>query len=83
MIGVPNEEFGEEVKAVVQLVDGREPDEALSSELVAFCRKRLSAIKCPRSVDFRKEFPRSPTGKLLKRQLRDGYLHRSASGALT
>ncbi|MCZ8261978.1 MAG: acyl-CoA synthetase [Beijerinckiaceae bacterium] len=81
VIGVPNEEFGEEVKAVVQLVDGREPDEALSRELVAFCRKRLSPIKCPRTVDFRKEFPRSPTGKLLKRQLRDGYLDRNASGA--
>ncbi len=81
VIGIPNEEFGEEVKAVVQLVDGREPDDALSSELVAFCRKRLSPIKCPRTVDFRKEFPRSPTGKLLKRQLRDGYLLRSASGA--
>jgi long-chain acyl-CoA synthetase len=73
VIGVPNEEFGEEVKAVVQLVDGCEPDEALSSELVAFCRKRLSPIKCPRTVDFRKEFPRSPTGKLLKRQIRDEY----------
>lgn len=79
VIGVPNEEFGEEVKAVVQLVGGREPDEALARELVAFCRKRLSPIKCPRTVDFRKEFPRSPTGKLLKRQLRDGYLRRSSS----
>lgn len=72
VIGVPNEEFGEEVKAVVQLVEGREPDEALSRELLSFCRKRLSPIKCPKTVDFRKEFPRSPTGKLLKRQLRDG-----------
>ena len=78
VIGVPNEEFGEEVKAVVQLVDGREPNEALSSELVAFCRKRLSAIKCPRTVEFRAEFPRSPTGKLLKRQIRDDYRHRQA-----
>ncbi|WP_284179918.1 AMP-binding protein [Rhabdaerophilum sp. SD176] len=73
VIGIPNEEFGEEVKAVVQLVDGREASEDLSDELVAFCRKWLSAIKCPRSVDFRKEFPRSPTGKLLKRQIRDEY----------
>ncbi len=45
---------------MVQLVDGCEPDEALSSELVAFCRKRLSPIKCPRTVDFRKEFPDLP-----------------------
>jgi long-chain acyl-CoA synthetase len=73
VIGIPNEEFGEEVKAVVQLVDGHEPNEKLSSELVAFCRARLSALKCPRTIDFRTEFPRSPTGKLLKRQIRDEY----------
>jgi len=82
VIGVPNEDFGEEVKAVVQLVDGREPDDALSRELIALCRQWLSSIKCPRSIDFRKEFPRSPTGKLLKRQLRDDYLHRHSRGAL-
>ncbi len=73
VIGIPNEEFGEEVKAVVQLVDGREASENLSGELVAFCRTRLSALKCPRSIDFRTEFPRSPTGKLLKRKIRDEY----------
>lgn len=73
VIGIPNEEFGEEVKAVVQLVDGREPNDELSSELVAYCRTRLSALKCPRTIDFRAEFPRSPTGKLLKRQIRDDY----------
>jgi long-chain acyl-CoA synthetase len=73
VIGIPNEEFGEEVKAVVQLVDGHEPNEKLSGELVAFCRARLSALKCPRTIDFRTEFPRSPTGKLLKRQIRDEY----------
>jgi long-chain acyl-CoA synthetase len=73
VIGIPNEEFGEEVKAVVQLVDGHEPSKILSDELVAFCRARLSAFKCPRSIDFRTEFPRSPTGKLLKRKMRDEY----------
>jgi long-chain acyl-CoA synthetase len=73
VIGIPNEEFGEEVKAVVQLVDGHEPNEKLSRELVAFCQARLSALKCPRTIDFRTEFPRSPTGKLLKRQIRDEY----------
>ncbi len=73
VIGIPNDEFGEEVKAVVQLVDGREPNETLSKELVAFCRAKLSAYKCPRSIDFRAEFPRSPTGKLLKRKIRDEY----------
>jgi fatty-acyl-CoA synthase len=73
VIGIPNEDFGEEVKAVVQLVDGIKGSEALSDELVTFCRARLSAIKCPRSVDFRIEFPRSPTGKLLKRLIRDEF----------
>jgi long-chain acyl-CoA synthetase len=73
VFGVPNEEFGEEVKAVVQLVEGREQSEALASELMAFCRTRLAAFKCPKSVAFLKEFPRSPTGKLLKRQLREAY----------
>ena len=78
VIGIPNEEFGEEVKAVVQLVDGREPNDALSSELIAFCRTRLSPVKCPRSVEFRQEFPRSPTGKLFKRQIRDEYRQQHA-----
>lgn len=81
VIGVPNEDFGEEVKAVVQLVDGREASDAMSRELIAHCRAHLSSVKCPRSVDFRMEFPRSPTGKLLKRQLRDDYLHRITSSA--
>lgn len=73
VIGVPNEEFGEEVKAVVQLVKGRQADDALSGELIAFCRARLSSIKCPRTIEFRTEFPRSPTGKLLKRKIRDQF----------
>jgi fatty-acyl-CoA synthase len=76
VFGVPNEEFGEEVKAVVQLAEGFEPNEALSSELIAFCKRRLSTIKCPRTIDFRKEFPRSPTGKLLKRQIWEDYRQR-------
>jgi long-chain acyl-CoA synthetase len=73
VIGIPSDEFGEEVKAIVQLVDGREPNEDLSIELLAFCRRQLSAVKCPRTIDFRTDFPRSPTGKLLKRQIRDAY----------
>ncbi|CAN1548845.1 CaiC Acyl-CoA synthetases (AMP-forming)/AMP-acid ligases II [Rhabdaerophilaceae bacterium] len=80
VIGVPNEDFGEEVKAVVQLVDGVEANEELSRELMGFCRMRLSAIKCPRTIDFRAEFPRSPTGKLLKRQMRDEYRLAQVSG---
>ena len=77
VIGVPNEEFGEEVKAVVQPRDMRDVQgdagRALEAELIAFCRAQLSPIKCPRSVDFEAELPRHPTGKLYKRLLRDRY----------
>jgi long-chain acyl-CoA synthetase len=73
VIGVPNEEFGEEVLAVVELVAGAQPSEPLGAELIAHCRQRLSAIKCPRRVVFRQTLPRSPTGKLMKRLLRDEF----------
>ena len=73
VIGVPNEDFGEEVKAVVQLVDGVEPSPELERELIAFCKSELADVKCPRSVDFVDELPRHPTGKLYKRLLRDTY----------
>ena len=76
VFGVPHDEFGEEVKAVVQPVDmPADADEAraLERELIAFCRSELADIKCPRSVDFRPELPRHPTGKLYKRLLKDEY----------
>ena len=73
VIGVPDDEMGEEVKAVVQLADMADAGGALATELVAFCREELSGIKCPRSVDFVEELPRHPTGKLYKRLLRDRY----------
>jgi acyl-CoA synthetase (AMP-forming)/AMP-acid ligase II len=73
VIGVPNEEFGEEVKAVVQPANWADVGPALADELVAYCRERLSPIKCPRSVDFESELPRHPTGKLYKRLIRDRY----------
>ena len=73
VIGVPNEDFGEEVKAVVQPMDWAEAGPDLAEALMAHCRKHLSAVKCPRSVDFEKELPRHPTGKLYKRLLRDRY----------
>ncbi len=79
VIGVPNEDFGEEVKAVVQPVDMAEAGPALAEELIAFCRASLSPIKCPRSVDFEAELPRHPTGKLYKRLLRDRYWQGHAS----
>lgn len=73
VIGVPNEDFGEEVKAVVQPADWSQIGPELEEELIAFCKESLSAIKCPRSVDFDKELPRHPTGKLYKRLVRDRY----------
>ncbi|MEY4373768.1 MAG: hypothetical protein RL219_2537, partial [Actinomycetota bacterium] len=76
VFGVPNEEFGEEVKAVVQpTVMPATPDDAktLERELIAYCRSQLADVKCPRSIDFRAELPRHPTGKLYKRILKDEY----------
>jgi long-chain acyl-CoA synthetase len=73
VFGVPNEEFGEEVKAVVQPRDMAEAGPALERELMAYCRDQLSHIKCPRSIDFQAELPRHPTGKLYKRLLKDRY----------
>ncbi len=73
VFGVPNEEMGEEVKAVVQPHDMARAGKALEAELMVFCRKHLSPIKCPRSIDFEAELPRTPTGKLVKRHLRDKY----------
>lgn len=73
VIGVPNEDFGEEVKAVVQPVNWADAGPDLEAELIDFCLADLSKIKCPRSVDFMEELPRHPTGKLYKRLIRDKY----------
>jgi long-chain acyl-CoA synthetase len=74
VFGIPNEEFGESVHAVIELHDSRLASEQLKTELDIFCRKEISAIKCPRSYEFTKELPREPNGKLMKRFLRDAYL---------
>jgi long-chain acyl-CoA synthetase len=79
VIGVPNEEMGEEVKAVVQLAAGVVPDEALKEELLAYSRQHIARYKCPRSIDFEAELPRLPTGKLYKRLLKDRYWGKSDS----
>ena len=79
VIGVPNEEFGEEVKGVVQLRDPAEAGPQLEQELIAFCRSRLAKMKCPVSIDFVEELPRTPSGKLIKRLLKDKYW-KKASG---
>lgn len=77
VFGVPNEDFGEEVKAVVQLAEGipgsEEDQKRIEQDLMAYCRQHLAAYKVPRSVDFTAELPRLPTGKLYKRILRDKY----------
>jgi len=73
VLGVPNDDFGEEVKAVVEPVDMDDAGPELERELIAYCREHLADVKCPRSVDFRGELPRHPTGKLYKRLLKDEY----------
>jgi long-chain acyl-CoA synthetase len=76
VFGVPNEDFGEEVKAVVQPKEAPADEAAaaaLAAELIQFCRSQLADVKCPRSIDFRPELPRHPTGKLYKRLLKDEY----------
>ncbi|HIG39081.1 MAG: AMP-binding protein [bacterium] len=73
VFGVPNEDFGEEVKAVVQPKNFDDAGPELEEELIEYCRDQISHIKCPRSIDFDRELPRHPTGKLYKRLLKDRY----------
>jgi long-chain acyl-CoA synthetase len=73
IFGVPNQEFGEEVKAVVVAQDPAKAGPGLAQELIEYCRSRISSIKCPKSVDFVADLPREPTGKLMKKQLRQKY----------
>ncbi len=73
VFGVPNDDFGEEVKAVVQLADHSQASDETASMLIDYCREALSAIKCPRSIDFIERMPREENGKLYKRKLRDAY----------
>ena len=81
VFGVPNDDFGEEVKAVIQPADGAEAGEALATELIAFCRANLSHVKCPRSVDFIDAMPRGDNGKLYKKVLRAPYWDKQATPA--
>lgn len=73
VFGIPHDEFGEQVKAVVQAEDPHEAGPVLEAELIEFCRQRLAGYKCPRSVGFREQLPRTRTGKLFKRELQDAY----------
>jgi len=72
-IGIPDEEWGEAVKAVVQPAEGVEPSDTLAAELLAFCREHLAHFKCPRTIDFTSQLPREDTGKIYKRLLREQY----------
>jgi len=73
VFGVPNDEFGEEVKAVVQPASMADATDEIAEELIAYARQSLSAIKTPRSIDFEEALPRHATGKLYKRLLKDRY----------
>jgi len=73
VFGIPDEEWGEQVKAAVELQDGYEPSTELEADLLLYARERLAGFKVPRSVDFEDELPRHPTGKLYTRLLRDRY----------
>ena len=73
VVGVPHEAMGEEVKAVVQPMEPPADPDALAEELLSYCREHLSRFKCPRSVDFVNELPRSDAGKLLKRIVKQWY----------
>ena len=73
VIGVPNDDLGEEVKAVVIAAEPNDAGPELAAELIEYCRSKLAHYKCPVTVDFVDELPRLPTGKLLKRRLREQY----------
>jgi acyl-CoA synthetase (AMP-forming)/AMP-acid ligase II len=75
VIGVPDERLGEEVKAVIVVNPGQQVSE---EEIIALCKKNLAAYKKPRSVDFVMELPKNPTGKILKKILRNDYRSLSA-----
>jgi long-chain acyl-CoA synthetase len=79
VIGVPNDEWGEEVKAVVEIQAGFAVGDALERELIELCRQRLAHYKCPRSVDFVAALPRQDNGKLYKRALRERYRAQATS----
>ena len=79
VFGIPDPDMGEQVKAVVQPAAGIAAGPELEAELIAWCKARLASLKCPRSIDFADELPRDPTGKMLKKQLRDRYWHAASA----
>jgi long-chain acyl-CoA synthetase len=77
VFGIPDEDWGEQVKAVVEPAPGHDASPELTEELLAHCATELAKYKCPRSIDFTEAMPRDPNGKLYKRRLRDPYWERS------
>jgi long-chain acyl-CoA synthetase len=73
VIGVPDEEWGEQVKAIVELRPGIEAGDPTASDIIERCRDRIARYKCPRSIDFIEHLPRLPNGKVEKRRLRDPH----------
>jgi long-chain acyl-CoA synthetase len=73
VFGIPHDEWGEEVKAVVEPIDGQAGQGDFVARLLAHCEERLAKYKCPRSIDLSEKLPRDPSGKLYKRRLRDPY----------
>jgi acyl-CoA synthetase (AMP-forming)/AMP-acid ligase II len=81
VFGIPNEEYGEEVKAVVVPQEGCAACSELAAELIDWCRNRIASLKCPRTIDFAEQLPREPTGKLMKKSLRERYWPSQTSNA--
>ncbi|MDP3116103.1 MAG: AMP-binding protein [Phenylobacterium sp.] len=72
-VGVPHDEYGEEVRAVIELADGYEPSEALKDEILAYARQAVAKYKVPRKVDFAAQLPRSEAGKIQRNKVRAPY----------
>lgn len=73
VFGIPDEEYGEQVKAVVELIDSADAGRQTERELIDYCRSKIAHLKCPRTIDFEDSLPRHPTGKLYKQLLKDRY----------
>ena len=73
VIGVPHEKWGETGKAVIVAAEGATADDATAADIIAFAKTQLAGFKCPTTVDWVTELPRDPTGKILKKDLREPY----------